>query len=318
MPRQRRWKTEAESLPIMRRLYHRPGGSASLGGAKRLIYAAREEGVRPMLARKWLESDLAYTLHIPARRRLSHNRVPVNGKDEQWQADLVYMQQEAEENDGYKYLLTVIDVLSKYAMVVPLKNKTGVSLVNAVDVIFEQGRVPERLQTDAGKEFLNKHFQKYLKTRDVRHFVTYNETKDQIVERFNRTLGMRMWRYCTLKSSHRYVDVLSELARGYNASYRRSIGMRPDQVTDNNALEVWRRLYGKLLVKQERPVRFKFKMEDWVRITKKKRTFEKGYLSNWMEEIFRVVRRVARRPPVYQLSEYDGAVLKGTFYDPKL
>ena len=113
MPRQRRWKTEAESLPILRRLYH----SVSLGGAKRLIDAAREEGVRPMIARNWLESDLAYTLHKPARRRLSRNRVLVNGKDEQWQADLVDMQQEAEENDGYKYLLTVIDVLSKHACV---------------------------------------------------------------------------------------------------------------------------------------------------------------------------------------------------------
>ena len=197
-----------------------------------------------------------------------------------------------------------------------LKDKTGVSLVNAVDVIFEQGRVPERLQTDAGKEFLNKHFQKYLKTRNVRHFVTYNKTEAQIVERFNRTLGMRMWRYFTLKNSHRYVDVLPELVRGYNASYHRSIGMRPDQVTDDNAQEVWRRLYGKL--KQERPVRFKFKVGDWVRITKKKRTFEKGYLPNWTEEIFRVVRRVARRPPVYQLNEYDGTVLKGTFYEPEL
>ena len=65
MSRQRRWKTEAESLPILRRLYHRPGGSASLGGAKRLIDAAREEGVRPVIARKRLESDLAYTLHKP-------------------------------------------------------------------------------------------------------------------------------------------------------------------------------------------------------------------------------------------------------------
>ena len=82
----------------------------------------------------------------------------MNGKDEQWQADLVDMKQEAEKNDGYKYLLTVIDVLSKYAWVVPLKDKTGVSLVNAVDVIFEEGRVAERLQTDAGKQFLDKHF----------------------------------------------------------------------------------------------------------------------------------------------------------------
>ena len=81
-----------------------------------------------------------------------------------------------------------IDVLSKYAWVVPLKSKSGAALVAAFTDIFKQGRKPERLQTDAGTEFMNRSFQTFLKNHDVRHFVTYNETKAQVVERFNRTL----------------------------------------------------------------------------------------------------------------------------------
>ena len=82
----------------------------------------------------------------------------VNGKDEQWQADLVDVQCISESNDGYKHILTCIDVLSKYAWAIPLKNKSGTSLVNAFKQIFESGRKPEKLQTDKGSEFTNKVF----------------------------------------------------------------------------------------------------------------------------------------------------------------
>ena len=72
-------------------------------------------------------------------------------------------------NDGYRFLLTVIDVLSKYAWVVPLKDKTGKRLVDAFDAVFKKdGRVPERLQTDDGKEFLNKEFQRFLTSKNNR------------------------------------------------------------------------------------------------------------------------------------------------------
>ena len=94
------------------------------------------------------------TLHKPARRRFKRNPVIVNAKEEQWQADLVDVQALKKDNDGYRFLLTVIDALSKYAWVVPLKDKTGKSLVDAFDAIFKKdGRVPKRLQTDAGKNF---------------------------------------------------------------------------------------------------------------------------------------------------------------------
>ena len=243
----------------------------------------------------------------------------MNGKDEQWQADLVDVQALNKDNDGYRFLLTVIDVLSKYAWVVPLKDKTGKSLVDAFDAVFKKdGRVPERLQTDAGKEFLNKEFQRFLTSKNVLHFVTYNETKAQIVERFNRTLKNRMWRYFTFQNGRRYVEVLPALVEGYNKAYHRSIGTAPERVTQINAQEIWHRLYGKDFVKCSTRVRFKFKVGDKVRISKKKRTFEKGYLPNWTEEVFSIAQRLRRIPPVYRLREYDGTMLDGTFYEREL
>ena len=222
-------------------------------------------------------------------------------------------------NDGYRFLLTVIDVLSKYAWVVPLKDKTGKSLVDALDVVFKKdGRVPERLQTDAGKEFLNKEFQRFLTSKNVLHFVTYNETKAQIVERFNRTLKNRMWRYFTFQNGRRYVEVLPSLVEGYNKAYHPSIGTAPERVTRINAQDIWHRFYGKDFVKRSTRVRFKFKVGDKVRISKKKGTFEKGYLPNWTEEVFSIALRLRRIPPVYRLREYDGTMLDGTFNEHEL
>ncbi|XP_048583960.1 uncharacterized protein LOC125563136 [Nematostella vectensis] len=108
--------------------------------------------------------------------------------DEQWQTDLCDMQALRSYNDGYNYLLTVIDVLSKYAWVVPLKDKTGKRLVEAFESIFEGGRQPEKLQTDDGTEFKNRIFQPFLKSKRIQHFSTRSELKASVVERFNRTL----------------------------------------------------------------------------------------------------------------------------------
>ena len=162
--------------------------SILLRRCRQIVRTARQYGITRSQVITWLQKQPGYTLHRPARRQFRRSKVFVNGLDDQCQADLVDLQSLRRWNHGYKYLLTCIDILSKYAWVVPLKTKTGSALVEAFTTIFKQGRKPDKLQTDAGTEFKNKTFQTFLKQRDVHHFVTYNETKAQIVERFNRTL----------------------------------------------------------------------------------------------------------------------------------
>src|SRR6476660_4708791 len=98
---------------------------------------------------------LANELHKPVRTHFPTRRVVVNGIDSQWQLDLVEMQQYAKENNGYRYMLTVIDILSKRAWAVPLKNKTGIEVADALKSIFKE-RKPQKIQVDQGKEFYNK------------------------------------------------------------------------------------------------------------------------------------------------------------------
>ncbi len=103
----------------------------------------------------------------------------------------------SKENDNNKYLLTCIDVFSKYVWGRASKNKSRVEVTKAFKSILEEGRVPKKLQTDRGTEFFNKHFQDLMKKHDVHHFATATDLKASVVERFNRSLKSRMWRFLT-------------------------------------------------------------------------------------------------------------------------
>ena len=300
-------------------MYYNPKRSGALGGVERLYRDVKKDGkyvISRAQLKKWLMKQDTYTLHKPARRHYKRNRVIVGGIDELWQMDLADMQTMAAENDGYRYLLVCIDVFSKYLWVIPLKTKTGPALVTAFKKILESGRKPEKIQTDQGTEFFNKHFKELMKKEEIKLYNTYNETKASVVERVIRTLKTRMWRYFTAKKTMRYIDVLQDLVDSYNKSKHRSIQKKPINVTQKNEREVWHTQYGE--DEKEGPVKYKFEVGDQVRISKMKRTFEKGYLPNFSKEIFTVSQQIPRHPPVYKLKDYDQEELSGTFYKEEL
>ena len=300
-------------------VYYNPKRSGALVGVERLYRDVKKDGkydISRAQLKKWLMKQDTYTLHKPARRHYKTNRVIVGGIDELWQMDLADMQTMAAENDGYRYLLLCIDVFSKYLWVIPLKTKTGPALVMAFKKILESGRKPEKVQTDQGTEFFNKHFKELMKKEEIHLYNTYNETKASVVERVIRTLKTRMWRYFTAKKTMRYIEVLQDLVDSYNRSKHRSIQKKPINVTQKNEREVWHTLYGER--EKEGPVKYKFEVGDQVRISKMKRRFEKGYLPNFSKEIFTVSQQIPRHPPVYKLKDYDQEELSGTFYNEEL
>ena len=213
-------------------------------------------------------------------RNFQLRRVQVNGIDEIWAADTIDMQAFSKFNRGVKYLLAVIGIFSKYGWLVPLKNKTGKAVANALKEIFAE-RKPTKMWVDKGKEFYNK---------DVRGLVelysTENEEKSCVVERWNRTMKENMWKYFTANSTRVYIDVLDKLVQQYNSTKQASIKMTPVEASKKkNENSVWRNLYGSMTQTRAQPT---FSVGDRVRITKKKKTFEKGYTSRWTEELFTV------------------------------
>ena len=298
----------------MKEIYPIPNHAASFGGVNALYHAA-DRKISKKDIQNWLSGIDSYTLHKPARRRFPTNRVIVGSIDQQWQTDLADLSSLQKYNQGYRYLLTCIDILSKYAWAVPLKSKCGGEIVTAFQSIFKT-RKPKTLQTDSGTEFKNMIFQKFLKQEGVRFFTTFNNTKASVVERFNRTLKTKMWKYFTHNHTYNYIDVLDQLLHSYNHTYHSSIKRAPADVTSENQRDVWFTLYGKMANKKKKPCMFN--VGDTVRVSKHKLTFEKGYETNWTEELFIVTECIPRDPPVYRIKDLLNEPIQGTFYAQEL
>ena len=290
--------------------YYDIKGVGSFGGIQAL--AKKTKGNQKQI-KEWLESQDAYTLHKQVRYRFPRRKTIVSGPSQQWQADLIDVSWLSQHNQGNKFLLACIDVFSKQAWVVPLKNKSGISLVAAFKSI--QHPLPKTLQTDKGTEFLNHTFQQWLKDHKVHFFTTENEDiKASIIEHFNRTLKTKLWRYFTHHDTLTVTDILESVVDVYNHTPHRSIGMAPNDVTSANKGRVWLRLYADPMTYKEPTLH----VGDTVRISKARGAFKKGYLAQWTEEIFTIVKRKSTQPLTFVLADCSGEVLKGTFYPQEL
>jgi hypothetical protein len=315
--------TPANVEKHLHNLYYAAGDPGSYGGAERLFKRAKELGIpaNRRTVNDYLTKQLAYSLHKPARHKFVRNHTYVANVDQQWQADLADMQAIAHDNDGYHYILTCIDILSRYAWVVPVKSKSSKDMLIAMKRLFRTAhpRRPQRLQTDKGKEFFNANVSDYLRTQNVHHFASQSDQKASVVERFNRTLKSRIWTYFTANNTKRYIDVLNDITFAYNNSVHRSIRMRPSDVDNEQAAQkAWYHLFyhttsvGSSKRKQPLPVNQR------VRITKWKGNFEKGYVPNWSREHFTVSRHTQHPQSLYNIRDASGEPIEGAFYDTEL
>lgn len=205
------------------------------------------------------------------------------GINDTYQIDLVEMIPYASINRNFKYILTVIDIFSKYAWAVPIKTKTGKEVTSAMASILSAGNVPKNIHSDMGKEFFNVDFKSLMRQHSINHYTTFSTKKAAIVERFNRTLKSNMWRRLHLRGSYKWVDILNDLVYSYNRTKHRTIKMRPLDVNKRSEMKLLKTVY---LYNHKLPLEPKFKVGDAVRISKYKNHFQKGYEPQWTSEIF--------------------------------
>ena len=248
----------------------------------------------------WSQQLAEIELHKPITRNFRKRRVISYGIDKIWDADLVEMQKYSKWNKGIKYLLTVIDVFSKYGWIVPLKDKKTESVSSAFDTIFKKSkRKPDKLWTDKGSEFICKHFKDFLKKNNIKLYHTENEEKSSVVERWNKTMKNRMWRMFSANNNTVYWNKLKDLVDDYNNTKNSSIKITPTEASKKeNENKVFANLYGDLIY--FKPKKPKFSIGDKVRISKyKRRVFDKGYTPNWTEEVFLVDKVMLTKPHSY-------------------
>lgn len=254
-------------------------------------------------------------IHKQARLKFARRRVIQRGLHDTWQIDLVDMIKYSRFNKGYHYLLTIIDIFSKYAYGIPLKSKSAKDVTNAMKNILKKAKkVPKNIHSDEGKEFFNQSFSTLMKKHDINHYHTYSKMKASIVERFNRTLKSKMWKKFNLNGNYQWVSILDNLINDYNNVKHRTIGMKPKDVTEKTVKKLLKTVYNHPKIIRK----IKFKVNDYVRVSKNKTLFEKGYTPNWSTEIFRIEKIKLTNPVTYTLKDERNQPILGSFYEQEL
>ena len=257
-------------------------------------------------------------MHKPIRRKFERRHVDIFEIDDTWGADLIEMQEWSKQNKGFRYMLNVIDVFSKYVWSIPLKNKKGITVLDAFKVIVkESDRIPNHLWVDEGKEFYNKDITGWLKENDIVRYSTHGEHKSAVVERFNRTLKEMMWKRFTAENTRTWIDMIDKLVSEYNKRIHSTIGMTPTEASlKKNKTEALLNTLGKtrIIPKSHQ----QFKVGDRVRLSKIKSTFEKGYLPNWKEEVVIIDEILETIPITYRVKDSLGEIITGSLYKQEL
>ena len=254
--------------------------------------------------------QLAEELHKSIIRKFLKREVYSTFKDNIWAADLADMQLISKFNKGFRFLVCVIDIYSKYAWVVPLNNKKGVSIINAFQSILKKSnRKPNKIWVDKGSEIYNRSMKSWVEKNDIEMYSTHNEGKSVVAERFIRTIKSKIYKHMTSISKNVYINKLDDIVNEYNNTKNTTTKMKPIDFKVNTYID-----FGKE-VNDNDP---KFKVGDHVRISKYKNIVAKGYTSNWFEEVFVIKKNINAVPWTYVIDDLDGEEITGTFYEKEL
>ena len=206
------------------------------------------------------------------------------------------------------------NLYSKYAFVVPLKDKKGISITNAFKKIIKQSRrKPNKIWVDRRSEFYNHDFKKWLSSNDIILYSSYNEGKSVVVERFIRTLKNKLYKHMTATGKNVYYNVLNDVASEYNNTKHSTIKMKPKYVKDDttklSAIACNRRVY----IDEHNKKSARCNVGDRVRISKFKNIFAEGCTPNWSTEIFIINKVNVTVPYTYNLKDLNGEEIIGSF-----
>ena len=172
---------ESSMRKLLYRIYTDVKNPASFSSPWKLYKAVKKDDSSITLTqvKHFLESQKSYTLHRHFNSRFHQRKVLARGVRYQFQADLIDYAPLKRENSGMTFLLSVIDVFLRYAMLIPIKNKRGYTVRDVLVRVFNHMGTPLKLQTDKGKEFYNHQVRQLLNKKTVHHFSTEQDVKAQ-------------------------------------------------------------------------------------------------------------------------------------------
>ena len=254
---------------------------------------------------------LAKEVFSPQITKFRRERIIPLYKDETWSADLIDKSSLSKYNNNYKFILTVIDIFTKYAWAIPLKNKSGLSITNGFKIVLNEHRKPEKLWLGRASEFYNKTFKSFLKEYGIELYSTYSDLKALFIERFNRTLLHIINKTMFINGDGNWVNILYDAVIRYNNNIHSTINMTPVDASDNPDKV-------RYIISTSTKIEPKFKVGDYVRNADKRNIFSKGYTSNWNRELFKVNEVLKTQPPTYKIEDINGEIIEGKYYEQEL
>lgn len=270
--------------------------------------------------------ELSDELFAPARKKFTRLKVHASGRDDIWTMDIVDMNELLSYNMGYRYILTIMDVYSRYAWCLPLKVKTAEAVFAAFSSVVKEGRKPHKLWVDKGSEFYNSRFKRWCSENDCVMYSTFGDSKAAMIERFNKTLKLMMWRWFYAHNTRKWIDILTELVSTYNTTKHSAIGMTPEEASQRENTSSIDASMGLEKASQKQidkalQRKHKFELGDVVRISRIKSTFEKGYTPNYSLETFTIDTintPLGDGPITYNLTDSKEEKIEGRFYENEL
>ena len=306
-PQRERGKLPDSEKLKLEKLYK--NGPAAYGSVSNLHKASSLSRVK---IENFTQSKNSYTKYRQYRRRFPRLKVTAYDIIEMWSFDLAYVDKLAKYNNGVKYLLVVVDVLSRKLRVQPMRTKGAEETAKTFDCMITKIK-PLKVWSDKGTEFKGA-FKKFCGSKGIDNYTANSEAKSAFAERNIRSLEDISYKHSENKWSFGYKNELQSFVNTINSRINRVTGLAPNKVSANhlkNLVSQIAQQSSKLLRKPN------LKPGDKVRIAKEDIPFKKGYKQRFSDEVFQITKIAIFNPPSYLLVDSEEDV-KGKFYEPEL
>ena len=309
---------------------------STFGSKRNLKKSLISRNIKDKEIENYLQHQHVHTLHKSVKRHFGRNSYILFSSFEMFEIDIMDIQNLKAKNDNFRYILCCIDAFSKKAYMEPLKTKSGLDVTKAFKRILDRSeKLPKSVNSDRGKEFLNKNFRNLLSGLNIKQMnpTTVSGHKCAFIERFQRTAQSLIYKAMTAAKSQRWIDNLQNIEDKYNNTYHTTIKMSPNEVNDSNTSQVYQNIKNKSA--QNRVPYYNYDvnknnnnyndninlhLNDFVRVALPHTTaFTKSYTPNWSSEVYQIYKVLQKNPFfIYMIRDLNGTELDHRFYRQQL
>ena len=265
---------------ILKKYYYDP--KVGLGGISSLYDKVKHQGFTMKDVKQFVQSQEVSQLFVkPDRKR--HKHFIVKKPDVQFQIDLIFFHDAPKLNEGYKYVLTCIDVFSKKAWVEPIRTKTDT--LGAMKEIIAKAGKPNEIFCDRGSEFIDKNFRQYMESIGV--YLKFSKSHAPFIERFNRSFKELVQKYLSVYKTKNWLQAVDAIVENYNNRRHTTTKMTPEQADKpQKNKEAFKNILD--TTSKQREPKMDLSVGDTVRIRLLIKTFDKGYKQKWSSKTYTV------------------------------